>query len=245
MTDRDERALASARNGNVFRPRMMSLGLVRLLVANPAHSSARAPTRELTRVDDSELLWQFAYSESDSVSRHGDAWREGLGSRVTEILNRGARSELSEEDWRVIRKTLVRVRGRYVETLLAVAPEWYKSRLRIEELGEVRLIRHDPFTAIAPSLRLAEFVSALDARRDTPGDRFAQRYQRMRPMFDLARVRGVPVLVAASAGGPFTEADGLTRMCILHSRWKAKETAPEEISMLLGLSDHLEMWSHY
>ena len=196
-------------------------------------------------MEDAELLWQFAYSENDSVSRHGDAWRRGLGPRLSEILTRGARSELTPADWLLIRSVLLEVRGWYVKTLLAAAPAWSYTRYKVSELGAISLIRHEPFRSIAPSLRLDEFVAALDAGRDTPGDRFAGRYRRLRPMFDPDRARGTPILVAQYRSGPFVELDGLTRMSILYSRWKAGMQEPSDVQVLLGLSDRLPVWSHY
>ena len=201
--------------------------------------------RNLVPVDERELLWQFAFSENDSLSRHGDAWRERLGPRVSKMLQRGARRELEDSDWLLIRKVLMDVRGWYLETLLAAAPNWSIGRFSVPELGAVRLIRHEPFTAIAPSRRLGDFVAALDSGRDTPGDRFAMRYRRLRPKFVFAKVRGIPILVAGGIRGPFTEVDGLTRMSILYSRWKMGETIPEDIRVLLGLSDRLPVWSHF
>ena len=193
---------------------------------------------------ETEFLWNFAYSESDSESRHGDAWRALLGPGLSQQLDRGARSELGSRDWQSIRRVLLRVRGAYIGALVELHPVWHLTRVETSTLGDLRLIAHEPFYAVTPSLRLDDFVRALDSGADTPGDRFARRYRALRPMFDPDRSRGRPMFVGTSLRGPFMEVDGLTRLSILWSRFAQGEPVPRLLEVLVGTSRRLEEWPY-
>jgi hypothetical protein len=208
-------------------------------VPDPWFASPLAPC------DEEELLWNFAFSETHSESRHGDAWRRELGDHLTGIVDRGARGELSFEDWQRLREILLEVRGWYVQDLLKFRPRYYRAQLRTERLGKLRLIRHEPFRAIAPALMLDEFVRALDAGRDTPGDRFAGRYLRLRDRFEPDRARGLPMIAGAGPEGPFTEFDGLTRMSILWSQRARGATVPDALEVLVALSPRIAEWPYF
>lgn len=192
-----------------------------------------------------EFLWNLAYSENDSVSNHGNVWREALGPRLSRLLREGARGSLTETDWAGIRGALSVARGAYLEPLFQIDPLWYVGRANTSRLGEIRLIRHDPFRAIAPTLLLGDFVKALDAGRDTPGDRFAGRYRRLRATFDPAKSRGIPAVVATDLEGPFTEIDGLTRMSMIESMLTHGELAPASISLLVGVTERIREWQWF
>ncbi|HTP53761.1 MAG TPA: hypothetical protein VML94_02200 [Thermoplasmata archaeon] len=136
------------------------------------------------------------------------------------------------------------VRGMYVGGLIRLRPDWYLGSLQSSSLGELRLIAHEPFREIAPSLRLDDFVRALDAGRETPGDRFAQRYRQLRPTFDPAKVRGRPMLAGKALAGPFIEIDGLTRVSILWSRHLKNDSLPQRIEVVAGISPRIEEWPY-
>lgn len=199
----------------------------------------------MARADARDLLWEFAYSECHSVSRHGDAWRAGLGAPLRTLVEAGAREKLTPPDWEALRGVLLAVRGWYLKDLLGLEPTWERARVGLDRLGRVRLIRHEPFRAVAPNLLLEEFVRALDHGADTPGDRFADRYRRLRPRFEPSLARGVPVLVQRFVGDALTEVDGLTRMSILLSRRIQGEPTPESIEVLLGTTPRLAEWTYY
>ncbi len=195
--------------------------------------------------DEDEVYWNLAYSENDSESRHGAAWRQALGPRLSGLLGTGDRAALTEQDCSRLRSTFHIVRGGYLEPLLRLGPKWHLGDLETRRLTEIRLIRLEAFQAIAPSRLLGEFVRALDADRDTPDDRFAARYRRLRPRFDSNRMLGRPILIGESFTGPLTEVDGLTRMSMLLSRLNSGEPVPEEFPVLLGISARLRDWEFY
>jgi len=193
---------------------------------------------------ETDFLWNFAYSERDSESRHGDAWRALLGPRLCQQLDRGARSVLGSRDWESIRRVLLQVRGAYIGALVELHPVWHLARVETSTLGDLRLIAHEPFHAVAPTLRLDAFVRALDSGADTPGDRFARLYRTLRPKFEPGRSRGRPMIVGTSLRGPFMEIDGLTRLSILWSSIAQGEPVPRQIDVLVGTSRRLQEWPY-
>ena len=200
------------------------------------------PISGLTPGGARDLLWEFAYSEIASVSRHGDFWRKQLNPPLSERLHLGQRDRLTQEDWVTLKRVLLQVRGTYVAGLLEFPLRWSRGTLPWEELGEVKLIRLDAFRALAPSLSRAEFVVGLDDGRETPDDHVASRYRALRPRLDPVQMRGVPILVAESEAGPYNEVDGLTRMSILYSRLLRQEPIPASLGVLLGVSSRIREW---
>lgn len=200
---------------------------------------------EFVRCSEREFLWNIAYSENHSQSRHGDRWRNALGPEVSSSLDRGDRSALTEPDWSRIRAAFQEARGDYLTPLLELQPEWYRGSLELRCLPDLLLIDWEPFRRLAPSRKLGEFVHALDEGRDSAPDFFAERYRRLRPTFDLEKVRGIPILVAERREGPYLEIDGLTRMSILVSRWERGEAVPPRVEVLLGVSAELRRWKWF
>jgi len=194
---------------------------------------------------DQEFLWNFAYSENDSESRHGDRWRTALGPRLSGLIQAGERSSLTRDDWSRVGIAMEAARGAYIAALIRLRPRWHVGILPTSGLGAIRLIRLEAFRSVSPRLRLDEFVRGLDAGKNTLDDQFSLRYRRLRPKFDPSRSRGIPMLVAAHLPGPFTEIDGLTRMCIIFSRLTQGESAPADIRVLLGLSQRITEWPFY
>lgn len=203
------------------------------------------PVRVLARSDEEEFLWTLARSEADSASRHGCAWREALGPALARRLEEGDRGSPTDSDGRRLRRAFEKVRGAYLAPLLALSPTWWSAELPLDELGDIRLIRHEPFLRLAPGRRLREFVVALDGGGSTSPDRFAERYRRLRPKFSWDRVRGVPALVSTSFEGPYLEIDGLTRLSL---HWSLRDTAPDlpsTVPVLLALSRRVAAWTSY
>ena len=197
---------------------------------------------EVSPCSSREFYWNFAYSENDSVSGHGDRWRSTLGSRLSRLIGEGARSQLTATDWTEVERGLEQARGGYATSLMQLRPDWYRVNIGVHQLAEVRVINHQPFLTVAPGRRLDDFVAGLDAGMDTPGDPFAQRYRRLRPLFQSERVRGVPILVARRLGASTVEVDGLTRMSILLSKLREGDEVPGSVELLMGISEHISDW---
>lgn len=194
---------------------------------------------------DMEFYWNFAFSENDSQSRHGEAWRKALGTRLSNLVSGGDRKALSDNDWLQLKIAMMDARGVYLGKLLRIDIDWRMDKIETAQLRQIKLIRHEPFAAIAPSLLLGEFVEALDRGKDTPGDRFAQRYAHLRKLFDPEKVKGIPILVTENLGDALTEVDGLTRMCIMYSRLSKGEKVPGKIDVLVGTSERIRDWPFY
>jgi hypothetical protein len=200
--------------------------------------------RSLRAVSADGIFGQLAFAELSSPLLLEYYDRE-VGSARTAKLRGSAYEEWSPTDRAAVENAARKMRGGYLGPILALEPDWYVGLLDVSELARVRLIRLAAFSAIAPSRLLDQFVAALDAGRDTPGDRFGAKYRLLRPNFDPSRMRGLPILVAEMEEGPYTEVEGLTRMSCLLSRRTNGEVTPDSISAILGVSPRIRQWSFY
>jgi len=191
-----------------------------------------------------ELFWNFASADMHSP-RYGQAYEDLLPTKLTMHLRRGERDALSEQEWGNLEAVVLAARGSVLGPLLRSGTGWYVGNLSLEELQRIRVMKHLPFVAIAPTRELSDFVAALDKGILPPGDSFGENYRRMRPSFELSRMHGYPIVVAEQADGPYTALEGLTRMAILTSQYLGGEIPASRIPMMLGLCDRLREWPFY
>jgi hypothetical protein len=133
----------------------------------------------------------------------------------------------------------------YFGILGSLGLNWYWADLPIAELGGILVIDIREFTDLAPTRRLADLVSALDAGRRTFDDRFSTKYRLMRPKFEFARMKGRPMLVSEQTSGPYVEFEGLTRMCCLQSRIVERSEVPTLLPVILGVGGRIRSWQPF
>lgn len=188
-----------------------------------------------------ELFWNFACAEANS-SRYG-VFYQRLPEPLLNRIRRGRRDELSERDWQVVKAAVTALRSPLTGQLAELGADWYEGTLPVTALEQVRLLNYSPFVQLAPSRDLGAFVTALDEGRDPPGDKgFGQNYRRFRREYDPARSVGRPILVAPALKGPYTEIEGLTRMCTLISKRRSNDAVPLEVLILLGVCFRFDSW---
>ncbi len=204
------------------------------------------PISRLGGASERDLYWEWVRAEVDvpaGSARYLDRLGHGLDERRLSVLAGGAREQLSEPDWEALQAAFRRLRGDFLDPLLGPGTAWFYGDLPIAELREVRIPNLTiSFVPIAPSRRLEEFVRALDAGKETPDLPNHLVYRQMRPIFDPARARGCPVLIAEQAQGPYVLAEGLTRTCVLLSRYLSGEPVPESLPVLVGVSPRARDW---
>lgn len=189
-----------------------------------------------------ELYWNFACAEANS-SRYGGRYQSRFSASLLDRVRLGKREELSEGDWRILKAVVVEIRGPLTTQLQELGTDWYEGSLPVEALDQVRLLDHRPFVQLAPSRGLGSFVSALDEGKDPPGDTgFGENYRRFRREYEPTKSVGRPILVAPALKGPYTEIEGLTRMCALISKRRSKERVPHEVPILLGVCLQFDSW---
>lgn len=196
------------------------------------------------RLSRREIRLNFAAAEVDSP-RWGNEYARHIGEQAATRLRSIPIDAWSKEDKRNAETGLRAVRAGYVYPLLDLVESWSVGELAVADLAVVRLINLAPFVELAPSRCLWEFVQALDAGRATRDDGFAHGYRSLRGRFDPARMRGLPVLVAEGLGGPYTEAEGLTRLCCVHSLHLEGRPVPERLRVAVGVSPRIREWSWY
>jgi hypothetical protein len=191
-----------------------------------------------------DLFWNFARAEfeiPESGIRHTQPEiSPGLRARVL----RNERASLSDRDWKSLRAAVLSTRADIVQALLDLGVEWFRGELPSNEWATVRVMNLHIFTRIAPSRRLIELATALDAGA-VPSVWTPSNYARLRSTFDVSRMHGDPIVVARRRAGPYTLVEGTTRMCVLLSKTEHGEIDVPSIPVVLGLSPRLERWEFY
>ncbi len=113
--------------------------------------------------------------------------------------------------------------------------------LDVAILPELRVIAETDFVERAPSRLLGEFVAAADKRLGAIPD-FDTPYSQIRASFDPRKSKGVPILVATDAEGPYTIAEGLTRLTCLVSLKQQGRIRLESVNAMLGVNPRFAMW---
>jgi len=186
-----------------------------------------------------EVLQSWAESEFNG-SRHRDEiapWILSYNAR-TRILETHP-SKWSSIDRKDAIEATRRARSPILDGILKSNPSWRLVEIGPDEVGSLLHIDHPPFNALAGDRRIGTFVEALDAGRTTRGDGFSRGYQDLRKKFSPEKTLGLPGVAAKSERGPFIVFDGLTRLCILHSRLVAGEPVPAAIQLYLAVSPRL------
>jgi hypothetical protein len=190
--------------------------------------------------DTDDVVWSFVVAELDSPR-----WRARLEavlpSESVSRLRSSSRGTLPSEDLERARSALLAHRGRFVGFLLTGSTEWRFGRLRTTGLEQLRVITEKDFVERAPTRLLAEFALKTDeGTRPIPD--FDTAYAFLRSRFDMNRSRGLPVLVAESEHGPYTIAEGLTRLTCLASFVREGRPVPNELNVLAGTNPDLTKW---
>lgn len=191
-------------------------------------------------VAEDQVVWNFLRSEIDSPR-----WSARLLSRLSPALATKVRSgdhrSVTGPERTELRHALRAHRGRFVEGLLQPTATWKSVILDTAVLPELRVIAEKDFVERAPSRLLGEFVAAADARVRSIPD-FDVPYAQIRASFDPRRSRGVPILVATDAKGPYTIAEGLTRLTCLVSLKQQGRVSLESVDAILGVDPRLATW---
>ncbi|HTT16013.1 MAG TPA: hypothetical protein VMH49_01450 [Thermoplasmata archaeon] len=188
-----------------------------------------------------DVLWNFARAEFEDSLGADRHTQPVIPERLRVKLTRGDRRNLSSDDWRRVEKGLLSTRGTIVKPVLDRVREWSLVELHPKELPDLRVMNLRIFSSVAPSRRLDDFAAALD-RGEFPAVWDPAFYRDLRARFDLRRMHGVPILVAARRGGPYTVVEGTTRMSVMASKLETRELNARAVPAVLGLGGLLKGW---
>jgi len=186
------------------------------------------------------VVWNFVVAELESA-RWGPRLRPRLEPSLLDRVRSGDFGTLSSEELRSLKTALLGHRGRFAELLLRPRTTWTVGRLRFDCLPKLRVIGEPDFVDRAPSRLLGEFAEAT-ARGEPPIRDFDEGFARLRSVFRIDRIRGLPIMVAEKEVGPYTIAEGLTRICCLQLAGKSGVSRPESIAVILGVDPGLSRW---
>lgn len=199
------------------------------------------PLELMSEAREEDLFWEFAVAEFDS-DRYGSFLLRRLSPKLTKLVQSGDKSVLTEGQWAELRTAVLGYRGGYIQSLIDLGVTWQCGRIPIGDCANVRLVRDDELLGLAPSRTLAELVDALDKVGSRSGGGFATNYRLLRPIFDLTKAKGLPVLVCEERVGPFTEVEGLTRLAVRYSFSIHGTQQAIPVYVLVGFCPRLREW---
>jgi hypothetical protein len=191
-----------------------------------------------------DLFWNFARAEfeiPESGIRHT---QPEISPALRARVLRNERASLSDAEWEELRRAVRSTRADPVQSLLDLGPKWFLGDLPANAWATVRVMNLTIFTRMAPSRRLADLATALDAGA-VPSVWTPSNYSRLRSTFDLSRMHGDPILVARRRAGPYILVEGTTRMCVLLSKTRDGEISVPSVPVVLGVSPRLDRWEFY
>jgi len=198
--------------------------------------------KSITKRSEGDMLWQWARAEAESARFRA---KYGFPERIAKILKDERRADLGKGEREQIEKSVRAVRLPILEGLMRKGVEWYEGVLDFEELSTLRVMNWPALVHLSPSRTLRELAETLDRGVPAPRDQdFAASYRNLRPIFRLADLRGMPIVVAESVDGPYTIMEGYCRLSALMSKYLAKEVERGEITVMLGVSPRLRAWRH-
>jgi hypothetical protein len=207
---------------------------------NPGESLANFALELSDPADTDDVVWSFVVAELESPR-----WQSRLEAVLPPYLvgrfRSSSRRTLSNEDMGRARSALLAHRGRFVGYLLSESLKWYFGRIRATGLDRLRVIAEKDFVERAPTRLLGEFARETDeGTRPIPD--FDAGYASLRSRFDASRSRGFPIIVAESESGPYTIAEGLTRLTCLVLLFREGRPVPSELEILIGTDADLTEW---
>ena len=202
--------------------------------------------RKTNRATERDFVWNFCRAEIESRNPEFQAgYVDRMSFDLEMKVRQGQRTTLTDDDWTGLERALDGFRGRYATPFLGFGMEWWSASLPVAALPALQIANHPPLVSVARSRRLEDYVKRLDAGEGTPGDTAGERYRSVRPIFDLKRVRGLPILVAETSEGPYTIVEGLTRLSCQTSLFLKGTPAQEVVPILLGISPRVKNWKWY
>jgi hypothetical protein len=193
------------------------------------------------RIGEREVVWNFVRAEIESKV-FGPSYASKLSASLELKVRQSQKKELTEEEWVTMERILGEIRPAYVPPLMKLNPEWWSGSIPIDLLPSLRIANYEPLRHLASNRLLVDYVRGLDGGGETPGDTAAFRYRRMRDVFDPKKVRGLPILAAEHAEGPFTIVEGLTRLSCLTSMLQQSKATQSEVAVVLGITPKLPEW---
>lgn len=200
---------------------------------------------ELRRATLADFLWEFCLAETQNDTRHGRTYSRGLGPDLFRRVRGNHREGLAREEWGRLRSTVVATRPDYLGSLLSLGLRWNRGRIAAREIGELKVPALHLFRPLAPSRSMQEFVSSLERGERGNDIAVAKNFRRIRPIFEDSRRHGAPIVIGASARGPFTIVEGMTRLSVLWSRQRHAEPAPASCPLVVGIGPRVVDWPFY
>jgi len=200
--------------------------------------------RVLSRGSEQDLIWNYARAEFEVPQDGLRHTQPKMSARLKEKVLDDARVGLTEEEWKKLKAAVLSTRESIVRPLLEFVTDWYVAELEENDWAKIRVMNLHIFTDIEPSRRLDGLARALDGG-DVPKVWKPDHYATFRSNFSLAKMHGLPILVAERLAGAFTVVEGTTRMCVIVSKQLRGEIDLKKMLVVLGVSSRLSEWEWF
>jgi hypothetical protein len=189
------------------------------------------------QVDRYTILRTFAEAESDS-----ERWREKfervLGPEGAGLLRNNRPADWSPDLRALSIAALLAYRG-FIVGLLDLPGDWFEASIRPQEIAGLQATTG--FAPITQTLRIGDTLDEFE--KGNLGDGGFNSDVKARSVgFDLARIRGRPVLAAETRDGPFTIVEGTTRLATMLFLNRTGRTFPDQIPIYIGIVPRLLRW---
>jgi len=195
--------------------------------------------RNLRIASERELAWNWAKAEIES-ERHGSYYN--FSPQLRQFLQNDQQEKLTSNDWPVLIEEVFRVRDPLLCGLRRLGTIWNLGTLDYHEVPNLRIMGWSGFRSWSQSGGFDEFVRTID-RGDAPvTQEWLSYYRRLRSSFAKERMKGFPVLVAKTSGGPYTIVEGYGRLSVLASYFLDGTFKTGDLEVVIGINPNLENW---
>jgi hypothetical protein len=191
-------------------------------------------------VTEAALLRSWARAEC----AHPERWSllgTVVPAQVTEQLCNG--SDVDERNWIALEEVMRRFRAPLLDGLRVLGPQWYSATLMVEDLACVQIIASEPFASAIPSGLIGDLAIAIENGKAIGDGGFNAFVRKISGEFDLARMRGNPILAAQTPSGPWYLIEGYTRCTAMLNAFHAgRLSGGATVPVIAGLVPQLYRW---
>jgi hypothetical protein len=119
---------------------------------------------------------------------------------------------LSEVHWQELERAIRRFRAPLLDGL-PTGVTWYRAELSLDDLAVVRIIPFEKFHSAGPAYTVRSLAVAVETQKAIDDRHFIANVATLQAEFEMAQMRGRPVIVADAVQGPYTLLEGYSRCC--------------------------------
>lgn len=212
----------------------------------PTNPSEQKGIKNLISVTEAQVMRQWAIGEARNPKwgRRNEHITDSTRERLLTTSSTEVEQQLTEEDNQQIMSAFYQDKDRLaVQEIVKMQCEWKKGTLSLTELEDLYMVQWPLATNMAPSGKIGEFITALQAGKFPPEEKeFVKNVQRLKNNFDPQHMVGAPVILGESNNPPYCAVDGISRICAMILLAREGKMPEEAIPVYLGTSPKVFAW---